>query len=95
MVHVSSGGVVPASIQLYPGYQVALAESIKRECSIPTIAVGLISNEEMVEEILGNQRADLVALGRELLRNPYWVLQAAHNHREQIDYPIPYEQAFK
>lgn len=94
IVHVSSGGLLPVGIQVYPGYQIALAETIKQECSIPTIAVGLITHEEMVEEILGNQRADLVALGRELLRNPYWVLEAAQRHQVEIDFPKPYQRAF-
>ncbi|MGE5453938.1 MAG: NADPH dehydrogenase, partial [Methylocystaceae bacterium] len=94
MVHVSSGGLIPVGMEVYPGYQVELAATIKRECNIPTIAVGLITNEEMVEGILGNQWADLIALGRELLRNPYWVLQIAHRYKVPIDYPLPYERAF-
>lgn len=94
MVHVSSGGLIPVGIQVYPGYQLALSEAIKRECSIPTIAVGLITNEAMVEEILGNHRADLVALGRELLRSPYWVLEVAHRHQVQLEFPKPYRRAF-
>lgn len=94
IVHVSSGGLVPADIKAYPGYQIKLAELIKIHCKIPTIAVGLITDVNMVEEILSNERADLVALGRELLRNPYWVLNAAKTKGIDIDFPIQYKRAF-
>jgi NADPH2 dehydrogenase len=76
LMDISSGGLLPASIKLGPGYQVPLAEAVKKEVGIPTIAVGLITKPEQVQEILLNGRADFVALGRELLRNPYWVLAA-------------------
>jgi len=97
MVHVSSGGVVNAPIHPYPGYQVPFAETIRKECGIPTIAVGLITKDEMVTEILSNNRADLVALGRELLRNPYWVLETARKYGENVnyDFPAPYRRAFQ
>lgn len=94
MVHVSSGGLESVSINTYPGYQVSYSETIKKECSIPTIAVGLINEYDQVEEILSNNRADLVALGRELLRNPYWVLNTAHEKGYDIDYPKQYERGF-
>lgn len=92
MVHVSSGGLVHADIKTYPGYQINFANTIKTECNIPTIAVGLITEINMVEEILSNGRADLVAMGRELLRNPYFALREAKN--EKISIPKQYERAF-
>lgn len=94
MVHVSSGGVVSTDVNAFPGYQIPYSEMIKRECEIPTIAVGLITKEEMVEEILSNGRADLVALGRELLRNPNWVLNAAARKNIILDFPPQYKRAF-
>ncbi|MDD2371081.1 MAG: NADPH dehydrogenase NamA [Firmicutes bacterium] len=94
LVHVSTGGVAYAPIKVYPGYQVKYAEIIKRECQVPTIAVGLIRTEELVNEILGNDRADLVAMGRELFRNPYFVVQTAWNHGIEYDYPDIYKPAF-
>jgi NADPH2 dehydrogenase len=95
VVHVSSGGLVIVPLDIYPGYQVNFCEIIKKKCKIPTIAVGLITLEEQVEEILKNNRADLVSLGRELLRNPYWVLQTAYNNGIEIDMPSQYKSAFK
>ncbi len=94
IVHVSSGGLENVSIQTYPGYQVKYSEIIKKECNIQTIAVGLINEYDQVEEILMNDRADLVALGRELLRNPYWVLLNAYERDFDIDYPKQYERGF-
>jgi NADPH2 dehydrogenase len=94
VVHVSSGGLETVPIKVYPGYQVSFAEAIKKECSIPVIAVGLISKPELAEEILNNNRADLVALGRELLRNPYWVLNASRDYDGDFDIPVQYERAF-
>ncbi len=94
VVHVSSGGLVPAHINLYPGYQINFAQTIKRECNIPTIAVGLITEIDMAEEILSNERADLVALGRELLRNPFWVLNKAKEKNVEIELPEQYKRAF-
>lgn len=78
LIDVSSGGLLPeAPAKIHPGYQVPYAETIKKETGIHTGAVGLITTPEQAEDILGNERADLVFLGRELLRNPYWVLDAA------------------
>ena len=94
LVHVSSGGLMPDKVKDYPGYQVALAEQIRKECGLPTIAVGLISSEEMAEEILQNGRCDLVALGRELLRNPYWPVNTAVKHGVAGYVPESYERAF-
>lgn len=93
-VHVSSGAVVPVIPNTFPGYQIAFSEIIRKQCDIPTITVGLITRDEMVEEILANDRADLVALGRELLRNPYWVLHTAYKNKVPMDFPRQYKRAF-
>ena len=76
LVHVSSGGNVNRSISLKPGYQVEFAHAIKQRLGLPVIAVGLITSLDQVEEILAQDKADLVALGRELLRNPFWMFEA-------------------
>lgn len=91
LIDVSSGGIGPASIPLAPGYQVKYAEAVKKQVQISTIAVGLITSRELAQEIVFNERADLVALGRELLRNPYWVLHAS-SHSDKL-WPKQYERA--
>ena len=94
IVHVSSGGLINVKFDIYPGYQIKYSEIIKNKCNIPTIAVGLIREYDQVEEILSNNRADLVALGRELLRNPYWVLNTAYKNKIDIKYPYQSERGF-
>lgn len=95
IVHVSTGGLIPAEINAYPGYQVNYSSIIKEKCNVPTIAVGLITDINMAEEIISNGRADLVAVGRELLRNPYFVLNEAKSRNIDFDYPEQYKGAFK
>lgn len=94
VVHVSSGGLTSVSPPVFPGYQIPFAETIKRECGVPTIAVGLITTLEMIEETLCNNRADLVALGRELLRNPFFPLIEARKRGVELPWPEQYKRAF-
>jgi NADPH2 dehydrogenase len=91
LIDCSSGGVVRVRPEGYPGYQVPAAEQIRREAGIATGAVGLITTGIQAEEILRNDRADLVFIGRELLRNPYWARTAALELDCPIDYPQPYQ----
>ena len=94
LVDCSSGGISPAPPRaVWPGYQVPLAERLRHEAEIPTAAVGLITAPEMADEILRNGRADLVALGRELLRHPHWPLDAARALRQELDWPVQYRRA--
>jgi NADPH2 dehydrogenase len=94
LIDVSSGGVVPAAPKAYPGYQVAFAEAIRRGADIATGAVGLITSPEQAEEILQNGRADLVLLGRELLRDPYWARTAAARLGVKLEPPKPYQRGW-
>ncbi|SCL30407.1 2,4-dienoyl-CoA reductase [Micromonospora nigra] len=78
LVDCSSGGAsATASIPVGPGYQVPLAARVRREAGVATGAVGLIVEPEQAEAIVAAGEADVVLLGRELLRNPYWPHQAA------------------
>lgn len=94
IVHVSSGGLINVEFPIFPGYQVTHSETIRKECNIPTITVGLIEKYDHIEDILSNKRADLVALGRALLKDPYIVLHMAHEEKLSIEYPKQYERAF-
>lgn len=94
LIDCSSGGIVPAAIQPYPGYQVPFAEALKREAEIATGAVGLITSSLQAEEILQNKRADLIFLGRELLRNPYWPRSAAEDLGISIPSSKQYDRAW-
>jgi 2,4-dienoyl-CoA reductase-like NADH-dependent reductase (Old Yellow Enzyme family) len=94
-IDCSSGGNDPRQqIAIYPGYQVGLAERVRREAGIATAAVGLIHSPDMAEEILANGRADLVVLGRTLLADPVWPLRAAKALRAaNVKWPVQYERA--
>lgn len=93
VAHVSSGGVVDVSVNAYPGYQVGYAAEIRRNSELLTIAGGMVTEAHQANEILSEQAADLIFLGRELLRNPYWALHAASKLGESVEWPKPYERA--
>ena len=86
LVDCSSGGNSPnqllpipvanPSTVTAPGYQVAFASEIRKQTGILTGAVGLITEAQHAEEILCKGDADVIFVGRELLRNPYWPLYA-------------------
>jgi 2,4-dienoyl-CoA reductase-like NADH-dependent reductase (Old Yellow Enzyme family) len=93
-VDCSAGGsVADAPVTPGPGYQVPFAEEVRREAGIATAAVGLITTPELADEVVCNGRADTVALGRELLRHPYWPLEAARVLGHEIDWPRQYRRA--
>lgn len=94
LIDVSSGAVVPARIPVYPGYQVKFAERIKQEANLPTGAVGLITTGIQAEEILQNERADLIFIARELLRDPYWPRTAAKELGVEIESPKQYQRGW-
>ncbi|MGE5704457.1 MAG: NADPH dehydrogenase NamA [Clostridia bacterium] len=94
LIDVSSGAVVPFPIKDYPGYQVGFAERIRREANISTGAVGKITTPELAESIVRMEQADLVLLGRELLRHPYWPLHAAKVLGTEVHAPGQYQRAF-
>ncbi|MFE4522668.1 NADPH dehydrogenase NamA [Cytobacillus firmus] len=94
LIDVSSGAVVPARINSYPGYQVKFSETIKAGANIQTGAVGLITSSLQAEEILQNGRADLIFIARELLRDPYWPRTAAKELGASIEPPKQYERGW-
>lgn len=94
VIDVSSGGNSPKQkIKVQPGYQVPFAETIKRKVGIRTAAVGLITEPEQAESILQKKQADLIALGREFLRQPYFPLHASKQLGADIRWPAQYERA--
>lgn len=94
LIDCSTGGIVPAHIHTYPGYQVKHSEVIREEAVLGTGAVGLITTGIQAEEILQNERADLVFIGRALLKNPYWAKTAADELGYQLEAPIQYKRGW-
>lgn len=95
LIDCSSGGVVPVSVSAYPGYQIKRCETIRQTSEIATGAVGLITTGLQAEEILQNDRADLVFIGRSLLRNPYWAKAAADELQTELKAPVQYERGWR
>ncbi|MCS6837007.1 MAG: NADH:flavin oxidoreductase/NADH oxidase [Anaerolineae bacterium] len=94
LIDCSSGGAVAqARIPVAPGYQVPFAAQIRREAGIATGAVGLITEAQQAEAILQAGEADVVLLARELLRQPYWPLQAAQALGADVGWPAQYLRA--
>ncbi len=94
LVDVSSGGMTPNAVMpLGPGYQTPFAERIRREAQVPTGAVGMITAAAQAEHILRTGQADVVLLARELLRDPYWPLNAAHELGDVASWPAQYLRA--
>jgi 2,4-dienoyl-CoA reductase-like NADH-dependent reductase (Old Yellow Enzyme family) len=91
LVDCSSGGNLPAAkIPIGPGYQVPFAERIRRDAGIATAAVGMITEARQANEIIEQGRADAVLLARQLLRDPYWPLRAAHELGVAGEWPAQY-----
>jgi len=95
LIDCSSGGNAPkAKIPLKPGYQVEFAARIKKEASIKTGAVGLITEAAQANEIVTTGEADLVFFARQMLRDPYFPYRAAHllGHDDDLLWPKQYER---
>jgi 2,4-dienoyl-CoA reductase-like NADH-dependent reductase (Old Yellow Enzyme family) len=93
-VCVSSGGAVPQQkIRIEPGYQVGLAEAVRRGAGLPVMAVGMIAEAQQAEDILAAGRADMVALARGMLDDPRWVWHAAEHFGVKIELPPQYRRA--
>lgn len=94
LIDCSSGGISPfAKMNVYYGYQLGFAKDIKEKTGIAVSGVGLITKPELAEFIISSGGADMVALGRELLRNPYWALEAAHRLGIDVEWPWQYKRA--
>jgi len=94
LVDVSSGGQIPnARIPAGPGFQVPFAARIRKEAGIATAAVGLITDPAQAGAIVAEGKADLVLLGREMLRDPYWPVHAATALGEPASWPTQYLRA--
>ena len=95
MVHVSSGALQKADVHVYPGYMLKLSEEIRRGTSLPTIGVGFIDEDQLIMNALEESRCDLIALGRELLRNPNKFNDLAMRFGRQDLLTKAYERGYK
>ncbi len=95
LLDLSSGGVVPGvRVPAAPGFQVPFADAVRKRVGLATGAVGLITTPEQAETILQAGSADLVLLGRVLLRDPYFPLKAAKALGAEAGVPPQYLRGF-
>ncbi|MCX6055211.1 MAG: NADH:flavin oxidoreductase/NADH oxidase [Chloroflexi bacterium] len=95
LIDCSSGGnIATVNLSLGAGYQVPISETIRKGAGIATATVGLISSPAHADEIIRNNRADIVLLGRELLRDAYWALHAAKTLGITGPVPVQYLRGF-
>jgi anthraniloyl-CoA monooxygenase len=92
LIDVSSGQTTPDSSPVYGRmYQTPFADQIRNELGIATMAVGNIYEPDHVNSIIAAGRADLVALARPHLADPYWTLHAAAQlGYKKLKWPNPY-----
>lgn len=91
VIDVSTGGLVPdAKIPVGPNYQVPFAEEIKKNSHLITGAVGLLTETSQMEELLHSEKCDLIFLGRKLLKDPYFPINAAKDLDNKYIAPQPY-----
>lgn len=96
LIDCSTGGnVAGVKIPLTPLYQVRFAESIKKATGILTGALGLITTVQEANSIIQENKADVVLLAREFLRNPYFPRKAETELGVDIPWPVQYERAKK
>ena len=95
LIDCSSGGnYSEQEIVAEPNYQVSFSKKIKKEADILTGAVGLITEPNQAEKILTDNEADVIFMGRELLRNPYWPLNAMKEMDGDNNPPNQYLRSF-
>lgn len=96
--HISAGGEGQIAAAGRPGthaaYQVPFARAIKEAINTDVIAVGRLDEPELANAVIGNEEADLVAIGRAMFRNPYWAFEAAMKLNLKIQVPKQYMRGF-
>jgi 2,4-dienoyl-CoA reductase-like NADH-dependent reductase (Old Yellow Enzyme family) len=91
LMDCSSGGLHPAQAPpVGPGFQTPFAQRVREEAGIPTGAVGLITDPAQADHVIRTGQADLVLLGRQLLREPQWPLRAARELAQEVEWPPQY-----
>ena len=90
---VSGGGNSMVRPPLKPGYQAPFAEAVKQATGVPTMAVGMIREPHIAEELVAGGQCDMVAIARGFLYEPRWTWRAAHELDGEAAYPHQYQRA--
>lgn len=90
LIDVQTGNILPGyANEVYPGYQTPFADRIRKLTGTPVATTGSISALEQAEYIIGSGAADLIFMGRTLLRDPFWPIRAAKEAGAELELPIP------
>ena len=93
VIDVSTGGLVPdAKIPVGKNYQVPFADGIKQASGLTTGAVGLLTEASQMEELLENDKCDLIFIGRKLLKDPYFPINVAREFYNLDISPFQYHR---
>ncbi len=93
-VTASSGGLRPEQkIEVKPGYQVPFAAAVQAEAGLPAMAVGLLDDPDLAEQVLQKEEASLIALGRGMTWNPRWPWHAAEALGAAAPHPPQYARS--
>ncbi|MEC2074272.1 oxidoreductase [Alkalihalophilus marmarensis] len=90
---ISSGGESTFPVD-YPGHHIPFAREFRAHLDTPIIVAGRLDNPILANSVIQNRDADIVAIGRGMLRNPYWSLNAAKELNYNIDIPKQYSRAY-
>jgi len=94
VIDCSAGGnVAKAIIPTAPGYQVPFADAVKRATKLHVAAVGMLTDAQQADLVVREQKADFVFMAREMLRDPYFAVHAAHALKQKAPVPAQYTRA--
>lgn len=94
MFDVSTGGDSIHRPKVYPGYQVSYSNAIRQAFQVPTISVGELRDPHVAEFVLQENQADLISVGKGMLRHPYWAKEAAVTLGEELTLPGEYNLGY-
>jgi 2,4-dienoyl-CoA reductase-like NADH-dependent reductase (Old Yellow Enzyme family) len=93
-IDVSSGNITPDSrAPTDPGYNVPLAEQVRRESGLPVRAVGMIVSAKQADAIVAEGKADMIAMARAFLDDPHWGWHAAQALSADVARPVQYARS--
>ncbi|WP_123042310.1 NADH:flavin oxidoreductase/NADH oxidase [Cohnella candidum] len=99
MFDISTGGeggpAGPRKPGNYPGYQLPYARAVKEQLGVPVMTVGMMEDPALAEHAVAGGDADLVAIARGLLRQPYWAIDTLRALDGKADIVKQYERGYK
>ena len=90
LIDTQTGNILPGyEGPVYPGYQATYGTKIKEATGLPAGATGSIASIDLAEFLVSSGQADLLMMGRALLRDPFWPIRAAKEAGVEVEFPIP------